>query len=70
MFVNVEKPTFFLDPRLDGGPDAGESSGVLAAGMEKSGIRCFLEDVVGGEGGRTSGTDILADGVIKCSSCC
>ena len=59
MFVHGENPTLFLDPRLEGGPDAGESSGVLVGGIWNSGIRCFLEDVIGGEGGRMSGTDIV-----------
>ena len=59
--VQGEKPTFFLEPRLDGGCDAGESSGVLVGGIGKKGSRCFLEDVVGGDGGRMSGTDMATD---------
>lgn len=60
-FGQGENSTLFRVPVPDeGGKDAGESSGVLIIGLK--GIGRELRPrwlVVGGLGGRTSGTDIL-----------
>lgn len=63
-FVHGEKFTFLREPRLEDGADAGESSGVLVGSVKEGNctVRRFLDDVVGGEGGRTAGTDILSSG--------